>query len=108
MVGSSVTTEAISFYWRPGCGFCMRLDRGLTRLGVPVDKKNIWDDPTASAFVRSVANGNETVPTVVIGDQAFVNPSIDQVVAGLHEFAPELVPDEPPQRDGLISRVFGS
>jgi glutaredoxin-like protein len=102
-----VASEAITFYWRPGCGFCMRLDRGLSRLGVTVDKQNIWDDPDAAAFVRSVANGNETVPTVVVGDQAMVNPSLDLVVAALHEFAPHLIPDEPPERDGLVSRIFG-
>ena len=103
-----MTTEAITFYWRPGCGFCMRLDRGLSRLGVPLVKQNIWDEPDAAAFVRSVANGSETVPTVVVGDQAMVNPSLDLVVAALHQHAPHLVPDEPPERDGLLGRMFGS
>ncbi len=103
-----MTTDAITFYWRPGCGFCMRLDRGLSRLGVPVVKQNIWDEPEAAEFVRSVANGNETVPTVVIGDQAMVNPPLDLVVAALHEHAPHLVPDEPPEREGLMGRIFGS
>jgi mycoredoxin len=28
---------------------------------------NIWEDPQAAARVRSVANGNETVPTVFVG-----------------------------------------
>jgi glutaredoxin len=41
---------------------------------VTYDEVNIWDDPEAAAFVRSVANGNETVPTVVIGGVAHVNP----------------------------------
>ena len=27
---------------------------------------NIWKDPAAAAFVRSVADGNETVPTVTV------------------------------------------
>lgn len=100
-------TDAITFYWRPGCGFCLMLDRRLSRLGVPVEKRNIWDEPESAAFVRSVANGNETVPTVVVGDHAMVNPSIDHVVAALHEHAPHLVPDEPPERDGLIGRLLG-
>jgi len=43
-------------------------------------KHNIWDEPKAAAFVRSVADGNETVPTVVIGEQALVNPSAKQVI----------------------------
>lgn len=77
----------ITFYWRPGCGFCMRLERNLTSMGVVLDRRNIWEDAEAAAAVRSVARGNETVPTVVIGDTALVNPSAGQVVAALEEQA---------------------
>lgn len=80
---SSPTTDPITFYWRPGCGFCMMLDRKLSKLGVPMDKRNIWDDPDAAATVRSIANGNETVPTVVVGDVQMVNPSANQVLAAM-------------------------
>jgi len=41
--------------------------------------------------VRSVADGNETVPTVVIGPIGLVNPSIKQVKAALEEHAPHLL-----------------
>lgn len=68
-------------YWRPGCGFCSRLRHGLARLGVTVREVDIWEDPDAAAFVRSVARGCETVPTVVVGSTALVNPSADEVVA---------------------------
>jgi glutaredoxin len=61
----------------------MLLGRKLKKAGVPLAKHNIWDEPDAAAFVRSVANGNETVPTVVIGDQAMVNPSARQVIAAV-------------------------
>jgi glutaredoxin len=44
---------------------------------------NIWEDPEAAAFVRSVADGNETVPTVVIDGHPMVNPAPSQVVAAL-------------------------
>lgn len=71
----------VIFYWRPGCPFCMLLDRALQKRGVEVEKRNIWEDPDAAAAVRAVAGGNETVPTVVIGSTAMVNPSADQVVA---------------------------
>lgn len=68
-------------YWRPGCPFCSMLRTGLRLRGVPHREVNIWEDPEAAAFVRSVANGNETVPTVVVGDTALVNPSAKQVAA---------------------------
>jgi glutaredoxin len=44
---------------------------------------NIWRDRDAAAYVRSVADGNETVPTVVIDGQPVVNPPPKRVVAAL-------------------------
>ncbi len=88
----SAAIEAIDVYWRPGCGFCMILDRQLMRHGFATVKHNIWDDPADAAFVRSVAGGTETVPTVVVGDEVLVNPSLGQVVDLLERRAPHLVP----------------
>lgn len=70
----------VTIYWRPGCVFCGRLRLALWFRRLPARWVNIWDDPDAAAFVRSVANGNETVPTVVIDGRAFVNPPPGQVV----------------------------
>jgi hypothetical protein len=55
------------------------LRRGLDKAGIATVDHDIWDDPDAAAVVRSHANGNETVPTVVIGDVGLVNPSTRQV-----------------------------
>jgi mycoredoxin len=81
----------IVVFWRPGCGFCASLDRGLSRLGVDYAKVNIWDEPEAAAFVRSVARGNEVVPTVRIGTVALVNPSPHEVLTTAREEVPEAV-----------------
>lgn len=70
----------VEFYWRPGCPFCMLLERSLDKEGVTLAKRNIWDEPEAAAIVRSIADGNETVPTVRVGDTAIVNPSARQVL----------------------------
>jgi glutaredoxin-like protein len=83
--------EAIQFYWRPGCPFCMTLDRALSGIEIPLEKHNIWEDDDAAAFVRSVANGNETVPTVRVGDQFLVNPSAKQVAAAVAQVDPTSV-----------------
>jgi glutaredoxin-like protein len=80
----------VQFYWRPGCPFCMTLRRGLRRRGIPVEPVNIWENPDAAARVRSVADGNETVPTVFIGDEALVNPTVAQVESLLLRAAPHL------------------
>ena len=81
----------VVFYWRPGCPFCSRLEGALARANVPMAKRNIWDDPDAAAFVRSVADGNETVPTVTVGDRSYVNPSPAELAKVLEEAAPNLL-----------------
>ena len=105
---SGSTINAVQFYWRPGCGFCTRLDRALEHAGIPMAKHNIWEDPTDAAVVRSLANGNETVPTIVIDDIGMVNPSAGEVITVLSSKAPHLVPEgwEPPQpsRLGQVAR----
>ena len=67
-------------YWRPGCIFCLRLRVALLLRG----KKAVWTsiagDPAAAARVRSVNDGNETVPTVFVGSEHRTNPSQSWVV----------------------------
>ncbi|MDX2382091.1 MAG: glutaredoxin domain-containing protein [Acidimicrobiia bacterium] len=92
--GGPSETSRIDLYWRPGCGFCSSLRRGLDKAGIDRREHDIWADPDAAAVVRRVARGNETVPTVVIGDIGMVNPSAKQVVAVLREHAPQLLPQE--------------
>lgn len=86
-------STTVDFYWRPGCPFCMSLERNLDKLDIPLNKKNIWDSPADAATVRSIADGNETVPTVVIGDAKMVNPSAGQVLQAMQNNAPELIPE---------------
>ncbi|HSL73529.1 MAG TPA: glutaredoxin domain-containing protein [Ilumatobacteraceae bacterium] len=106
------TPTRIDLYWRPGCGFCSMLQRKLDKLGIERVEHDIWQDPQDAAIVRRYANGNETVPTVVIGDTGFVNPSAGELVAFLTEHHPDLLPEgfEPPQPNvaaRLTSRIFG-
>lgn len=87
---------AITVYWRPGCGYCSSLRRGLRRAGVAVVERNIWDDPDAAAFVRSQARGHETVPTVDVAGAVLVNPRVRQVLSTAR--ARGLDVPEPPSR----------
>ena len=73
----------ITVFWRPGCPFCGSLFRQLEREGVEHRRVNIWDDPDAAAIVRSIARGNETVPTVLVGGVGLVNPSVREIQAAL-------------------------
>ncbi len=99
--------KAVDFYWRPGCGFCMMLERNLSRAGLDLVKHNIWDNPADAAQVRHHAGGSETVPTIVIGDTALVNPSVDDVLSVVADQAPHLLPEgwEPPSHGWARSAV---
>lgn len=91
-VGDS-DAPGITVYWRPGCAFCRPLMRWLDQTGVPAVRHDIWADPDAAASLRALTGGDETVPTVVVGDVALVNPSRRDVLRALDEHAPDLVPD---------------
>ncbi|MFC7342565.1 glutaredoxin family protein [Saccharopolyspora griseoalba] len=75
----------VTVYSRPGCPFCMSLRSGLERAGLDFTEIDIWQDPDAAAVVRSIADGNETVPTVVVGGWKAVNPSASEVLAAAGE-----------------------
>ncbi len=76
-------TPVVTVYWRPGCGFCSILLAQMERSEIDFTTVNIWEDPAAAAYVRSVARGHETVPTVQIADRAMVNPSFAEVSAAV-------------------------
>ncbi len=84
--------EGVVFYWRPGCPFCKALEFGLKRQKIPVEKRNIWENPEYAATVRKIANGNETVPTLTIGGKhGMVNPSAKDVKKAVQKHAPHVL-----------------
>jgi mycoredoxin len=107
-----VDASPVTVYWRPGCGFCGSLLRGLERSGVDFDRVDIWEDEDGAAFVRSVAGGNETVPTVRVVDVALVNPSSGDVLREVRDRAPDHLPEgveipEPGRLARAVTRLLG-
>jgi len=101
-----IDRSEVTVYWRPGCPYCSRLRRDLHRLGLPVTEVNIWEDPAGSAIVRSAAGGNETVPTVIVGSTALVNPSAKAVVETMQGDDPDRPVDDEVQTSlGRIRNV---
>ncbi len=80
--------DGVVIYWRPDCVFCLHLLLRLKWTRLRYRKVDIRKDSGARAFVRSVADGNETVPTVVVAGKALVNPSMRQLIAVVREHAP--------------------
>jgi glutaredoxin len=84
-------SDGVVVYWRRGCVYCMDLRLRMFLARLPYAKVNIKRHPEAAAFVRSVADGNETVPTVTVAGRPMVNPSMAQLRAAVEEYAPELL-----------------
>ena len=84
--------KGVVVYWRPGCTYCMKLRTRLRFTRLRYSEVNVWRDPEAAAFVRSVADGNETVPTVTVAGEAIVNPSKRQLLEAVKARAPHLAP----------------
>lgn len=103
--------SAVTVMWRPGCPFCALLLRRLEHTGLVFDRIDIWDEPAAAAWVRTVADGNETVPTVRIAGEdpdaavALVNPTATAVLDQLARLAPEQLPSTQDAPPGLLGRL---
>lgn len=84
-----MTTQApeagtITMYSTSWCGYCRRLKTQLDEKGIAYTEVNIEEDETSAAFVESVNEGSQTVPTVVFPDgSAATNPSVAEVVKRL-------------------------
>lgn len=65
--------------WRPGCGFCRILFTGLERHDIAHTRVNIWEDDEARALLNARI-GCETVPSVLVGDEVLVNPSVTDLI----------------------------
>ncbi|HAX06191.1 MAG TPA: NrdH-redoxin [Acidimicrobiaceae bacterium] len=73
--------QEVTIFWRPGCGFCMALERQLADSDLTIHFRNIWEDHEAAEFVRAHAQGNEIVPTVQVGETVMVNPTAGDVLS---------------------------
>ena len=78
----------VVIYWRPDCVYCLGLLLRLKFTRLRYQKVDIRKDAAARAFVRSVADGCETVPTVVVAGQALVNPPARELLKVVKARAP--------------------
>ena len=56
----------LTMYSTTWCGYCRRLKSQMDREGIAYNEINIEQDPASAAYVESVNNGNQLVPTVVV------------------------------------------
>lgn len=78
------TSEMVTMYSTPWCGYCRRLKGQLEREGIAYAEVDIEQYPDAADLVMQINGGNQTVPTVTFPDgSAMTNPSLAQVKARL-------------------------
>lgn len=83
--------DAVEVYWRPSCPYCNRLLRWFDDAGVSYRLHNIWEDDAARSYVQAHNRGNETVPTVSIGEVVLTNPDPAAFIEGLRLQHPTLL-----------------
>ena len=57
---------------------------GIEKHGLEVELRNIWEDEEARALLNQRI-GSETVPSVLVGEEILVNPSIAELMAVVRE-----------------------
>ena len=57
---------------------------GIEKHGLQVELRNIWEDDEARALLNQRI-GSETVPSVLVGEEILVNPSIAELMAVVRE-----------------------
>ncbi len=89
--------DNLHVFTRPGCGYSSLLLGALKRQGVATDVHDIWTDRAARELVRRYNHGNETVPTVVLDDHVWTNPSLRALVEVIRRDRPDLITEPPPR-----------
>lgn len=99
--------DGIELVWLPGCPYCIKLRAGLSLRRIRTTDINITGSPEDAARVRVAADGNETCPTLFIGDTALVNPSVRAVIAAVRRELPDRADDlvGDAERYGLLARL---
>jgi glutaredoxin len=57
------------------CAYCQTAKKWLAKNGVAYELRDV-DDAAVREEMNKKADGNQTIPTLVIGDTYYVNPSI--------------------------------
>lgn len=86
-----MSSESLTVYSTPWCGYCHRLKGQLARAGIAFTDVDIERQPDAAELVERINDGDQTVPTVVFADgSALTNPSLREVEMRLQKLDDEI------------------
>jgi mycoredoxin len=69
----------ITVYGRPGCAISQMIRRWLDRRGIPYRYVDVERDPQARSQLAWLTGGRVRSPTVVIGGEVLVQPTIEEL-----------------------------
>ena len=78
-------TNVVTMYSTTWCGYCVRLKRQMREAGISFEEVDI-DQPRHEHLgerIEAKTGGFRTVPTLEVGDELLVNPTIDQVTRAI-------------------------
>lgn len=74
----------LTVYTTPYCGDCHIVKRYLASRGIAYREVDLLDEPEARRFVRAVAGGHVSVPTVAFPDgRVLVEPGLGELADAL-------------------------
>ncbi|MDA1189747.1 MAG: glutaredoxin domain-containing protein [Chloroflexi bacterium] len=82
-----MTTQTIKMYGTTWCGDCRRAKMVFDAFNIPYDYTDLGEDAEALAYVKSVNDGKQIVPTIVFPDgDILVEPSNNELGKKLERY----------------------
>ncbi len=77
------SSDIVTMYSTTWCGYCRRLKRQMDEAGIPYREIDLDLDGSYDDRIIEKTGGYRTVPTLEVGGELLVNPTIRQVEAAL-------------------------
>lgn len=77
------STPIVTMYSTTWCGYCRRLKRQLEEAGISYQEIDLDRDGSYDDRIIEKTGGYRTVPTVEVGGELLVNPSLREIEAAL-------------------------
>jgi mycoredoxin len=74
-----MSDSAITMYSTTWCGYCRRLKRQLDEAGIPYAEVDVDRNHGFDRRIMEASGGYRVVPTVEVGGELLVNPTIQEV-----------------------------
>ncbi len=77
------STPIVTMYSTTWCGYCRRLKRQMEEAGISYQEIDLDRDGSYDERIIEKTGGYRTVPTVEVGGELLVNPSLREIEAAL-------------------------